>query len=154
MALKEPVKGTLELSIASCVECSTCLVFFPHLDIHSSEWEKPSGLLEGVWKEWCCPVTDRHHDTAGQTDGGGVGGRDLAVQQVLQKRIPRMVRSGNWGPWKLPRGLTDSTRQKPKNKVIPACLQEWWVSVGEWRQREFSRVLVRLEILLSGVGGE
>lgn len=65
--------------------------------------------------------------SAGHTDGGGEG-RDLAALSVVQKRIPRMVKSSNQRerPWKLPRGPADTTRQKPKKKAMPAFLQEHW----------------------------
>ena len=73
--------------------------------------------------------------TAGHTDGGGEGrgGRDLAALSVLQKRIPRMVKSSNQRerPWKLPRGPADATRQKPKKKAMPAFLQEHWKSTAD-----------------------
>lgn len=72
-------------------------------------------------------VTDRHRYC--RADGEWGGGRDPAVQQVVQKSIPRIVKSGNQGPWKLPRGLTDSTRQKPKKKSYP-CLSPRMVTVS------------------------
>ena len=60
--------------------------------------------------------------------GEGREGRDLAALSVVQKRIPRMVKSSNQPKrsWKLPRGPVDATRQKPKKKVMPAFLQEHW----------------------------
>ena len=70
--------------------------------------------------------------TSGHTDGGGER-REGPGCTVVQKRIPRMVKSSNQRerPWKLPRGPADATRQKPKNKAMPAFLQEHWKSTAD-----------------------
>lgn len=60
-----------------------------------------------------------------------------AAQQVTQKRIPKVVKSGNQRWWKLPRGPADATRQKPKKKVTLACLQEQWLSMGDGDKGDF-----------------
>ena len=87
-------------------------------------------------------LTDRAQALRG-TDGGGEG-REGPGCTVVQKRIPRMVKSNNQPKrsWKLPRGPADATRQKPKKKL---CLLSS-KNTGSPRQTETrgtSRVLLR-----------